>query len=197
VAPNNSRWRWFTAYRTVHGVVATGEKWRQSPSETPAPDGAKDSRMAEMQIKTGGCLCGQIRYALSGPRGVAVLCHCRMCQRASGAPLAAIQMMPAEAVKVTAGATRSFNSSVRAHREFCPRCGSQLFFKLHTRTDLCGVFVGSLDDPNDFAPDMQVCVSSSVTWLDVSAAAPCHDEKPANMTPTLCYDPVTGRTWEA
>jgi hypothetical protein len=152
--------------------------------------------MADITVKTGGCLCGQIRYELHGPPGIAVICHCRMCQRASGSPFAAVQFMPSEAVKIVAGETRSFNSSVQADREFCPRCGSQLFFRRRARPDIWGIFVGSLDDPNDFAPSMQVCLSSSVSWLDGVAAAPGFEEKPANMTPTLRYDPVTGQTFE-
>lgn len=49
----------------------------------------------------GGCLCGALRYALSGPSIDAGYCHCRFCQRASGAPVVFRRGSDAETVEVT------------------------------------------------------------------------------------------------
>jgi hypothetical protein len=42
----------------------------------------------EKPVLTGGCQCGAIRFALSAPPKKVSVCHCRMCQKASGAPFA-------------------------------------------------------------------------------------------------------------
>ena len=39
-------------------------------------------------VLTGGCQCGAIRFAMSVPPPKVSICHCRMCQKASGAPFA-------------------------------------------------------------------------------------------------------------
>jgi hypothetical protein len=72
-----------------------------------------------------------------------------------------------------------------------------IVFQAAKPPDRWGMFVESLGDPNNFSTSIQVCISSSVSWLEVRSAAPGCDEKPPNMTPTLRYDPVTGRTSES
>ncbi len=40
--------------------------------------------MSISRIYTGGCQCGAVRYRVEGTLGDPHLCHCRMCQKASG-----------------------------------------------------------------------------------------------------------------
>ncbi|MFN4114337.1 MAG: GFA family protein [Sphingomonadaceae bacterium] len=99
---------------------------------------------------TGGCQCGRIRYRIACEGAQAYLCHCRMCQRATGGFAAAL-------VEVTAGGLEWetepewFASSPIARRPFCAHCGTPLGFSY---TDGTGqdVTLGSLDDPNGFVP---------------------------------------------
>ncbi|MGA0841157.1 MAG: GFA family protein [Pseudomonadales bacterium] len=37
-----------------------------------------------MTSRTGGCLCGAIRYELKQDPSIAAICHCTHCQRQSG-----------------------------------------------------------------------------------------------------------------
>jgi hypothetical protein len=52
---------------------------------------------------TGGCLCGAVRYEAAGDPAFQVICHCRMCQRASGSPFMALIFMLPEGVHLTKG----------------------------------------------------------------------------------------------
>src|SRR3954454_20649869 len=144
------------------------------------------------QTVTGGCLCGSIRYEARGLPFQTLICHCRMCQRASGAPFMALLFRSSEDVKVTKGRPRVYSSSSTSDRHFCPDCGSPLFFGRHTR-GLCAITVGSLDNPNAFKPMMHVCVESAMQWLDIHDDAPRYATKPEGMTPVVDYDPVTGK----
>lgn len=58
----------------------------------------------------GGCLCGQVRYRVTSEPKAAAYCHCRMCQRATGAPVTAWVRFPTSAVRFT-GEMKAYESS--------------------------------------------------------------------------------------
>jgi len=153
---------------------------------------------SSLQLKTGpfagGCVCGAVRYEATGQPQLQVLCHCKMCQRASGAAFTGVLFIDASNVTVTKGQTRAVPFSPRASRDICDRCAAPLFFRREARPEVRGIYVGSLDDPSSFKPSMHVCVSSAMPWLDIRDDAPRYDEKPDGMTQTLRYDPISGRT---
>src|ERR1700756_4838437 len=78
---------------------------------------------------TGGCQCGAVRYELTArPRG-ASLCHCRMCQKAGGAPFMAFAPLSITDFVVTRGQIATFASSDIAERGFCSTCGTPLTYR--------------------------------------------------------------------
>ncbi len=78
---------------------------------------------------TGGCQCGAVRYRLSAePTGVNI-CHCRMCQKASGGPMMAFGGVRLSEFFVSSGAIATFSSSDIAERGFCARCGTPLTYR--------------------------------------------------------------------
>ena len=143
---------------------------------------------------TGGCLCGAVRYEATGEPTNSLLCHCRMCQRASGSPVTAMLFMAADHVAVTKGQTRTLGFSPRTYRHICDTCGAPIFFSRESRPDIRGIYVGSLDDPNRFRPRLHVCMSSAMEWLDIRDDAPRYAEKPEGMSQTLRYDPASGQS---
>lgn len=147
--------------------------------------------MPDQKTLTGGCLCGTVRYEASGAPSLSAICHCRMCQRASGAPYMGLLFMPSNNVRVIKGGPHIYQSSPTSNRHFCGQCGSPLFFERHTRS-LTALVVGSLDDPNIFKPQMQVCLESAMGWVDTLDDALRYSQKPEGMTPLVDYDPVTG-----
>ena len=93
---------------------------------------------------TGGCLCGAVRYRVTGPLRPVIACHCTQCRRMSGHHVAATSA-PRESVEID-GQITWYASSPAARRGFCPVCGSNLFW------DGAGaglsIFAGTLDgDP--------------------------------------------------
>lgn len=147
--------------------------------------------MSDQNILTGGCLCGAVRYEARGMPELSAICHCRMCQRASGSPFMALIFMPSGTIQLIKGELLIYRSSPTANRHFCGRCGSPIIFERPARS-LSAIVVGSLDDPNIFKPQMHLCVESAMTWLDIRDDAPRYGQKPEGMTPPVDYDPVTG-----
>ncbi len=92
---------------------------------------------------TGGCLCAEVSYRVTGPLRPVVACHCQQCRRTSGHHSAATSA-PRESVEIE-GEVRWFQSSARARRGFCPECGSNLFWD--DGGARLAIFAGSLDAP--------------------------------------------------
>ena len=120
---------------------------------------------------TGGCQCGAVRYRLKAePTGVNV-CHCRMCQKASGGPFMTFGGVRMAEFVVTRGSISTFKSSDIAERGFCAQCGTPLTYR-GFGADRVSVTLGSLDDPNEAEPTGQLGVESRVRWLLRSLARP-------------------------
>ncbi len=129
----------------------------------------------EAQVElTGGWQCGAVRYRLTArPTGESV-CHCRMCQKASGGPFMAFAGVRAAELVWTGGTPKLFASSAIAERGFCGDCGTPLSYRIHER-DRVSVTIGSLDRPSDVTPRMQYGLESKVAWLDSVPTLPERD----------------------
>jgi hypothetical protein len=79
---------------------------------------------ASKPVLTGGCQCGAVRFALSAPPRKVSICHCRMCQKAAGAPFASLAAIEHGDFAWTRGKPRAFRSSTIAMRDFCADCGT-------------------------------------------------------------------------
>jgi hypothetical protein len=122
----------------------------------------------------GGCLCGAVRYRLEGPPLHADYCHCRLCQRASGAPVVAWGTWPAARLSWLRGEPPSFPSSKAGLRSFCRGCGTSLTFIDTDEPELIDVTLASLDDPAAFPPQHHIWISSRVPWLELGDELPRH-----------------------
>jgi hypothetical protein len=119
--------------------------------------------------RTGGCQCGRIRYSAELESNDAYLCHCRMCQRATGGFAAAFVEVPVEAVSWE-HQPDWYDSSPIAHRPFCSACGTPLGFAFLDGGGKMDLTVGSFDDPSDFVPVTHSGAESiHEAWLDTSA----------------------------
>ena len=122
----------------------------------------------------GGCLCGAVRYRVEGPPLHAGYCHCRLCQRAAGAPVVAWGGWPADRFAWTRGEPKSFASSAKGERSFCPVCGTLPHRRRPRRPDLVEVTLASLDDPAAFPPEEHIWTVSRVRWLVLGDELPRH-----------------------
>lgn len=103
-------------------------------------------------ILAGGCACGAKRFTARVTHEKAYLCHCRMCQRASGSMSLALITLPQEAIQWEGEKPDWYASSPIAERPFCARCGTSLGFRYREGTDKMDLTVASFDDPSTFTP---------------------------------------------
>lgn len=135
------------------------------------------------QEMTGGCQCGRVRYrAVVEDVGTAYLCHCRMCQRATGGVFAALLQLPRAAVTWTATPPDRFASSPIAHRGFCAACGTPLTYE-GEGSDQMDLTVGSFDEPGRLRPFGHFGVESRhEAWRDVRHLPDKRTDELANIT---------------
>lgn len=116
-------------------------------------------------IMTGGCQCGRIRYRAAVDDLDAYLCHCRMCQRATGGVAAALKQFSRTAVSWDHEPDR-YRSSPIARRGYCRECGTPLTYE-GDGADGLDLTVGSFDDPGRFVPVSHSGAESlHEAWLD-------------------------------
>jgi hypothetical protein len=113
---------------------------------------------------TGGCQCGAVRYELLTVSLHASVCHCRMCQKASGGPLMAFARVAKASLRWTRGQPSSFRSSNLVERHFCAACGTPLTYNVIEGPNI-SVTAGSLDDPEAVHPELQYSVERTLSWF--------------------------------
>ena len=95
----------------------------------------------------GGCLCGAVRYRVSGALRPVVDCHCSMCLKWHGHVGAYSAANSAEVTIESDAALAWYRSSGFAERGFCRTCGSSLFWR-RDGSDVLSIAAGSLDQPS-------------------------------------------------
>ncbi len=120
----------------------------------------------------GGCLCGKVRFRVTAPPLDTGYCHCRMCQRNSGAPVVAWVTFPVAGFAWTRGEPGTYASSACAQRSFCTTCGSYLVFKSSELPNEVSVNTASLDDPEAFPPQKHIFSESRIKWFDTADRLP-------------------------
>jgi hypothetical protein len=123
----------------------------------------------------GGCLCGKIRFRVTAPKIDSGYCHCRICQKNSGAPVVAWVTFPATGFAWTQGKPGTYRSSSQARRQFCATCGSYMVFLSNRFPDEVSANTASFDDPEAFPPEMHIFTGTRISWLHIDDALPRHE----------------------
>jgi hypothetical protein len=122
-----------------------------------------------MTTHEGGCLCGAIRYRVAGPLRSVVACHCSQCRRSSGHHVAATAARRADVT--IEGEVAWYESSSRARRGFCPKCGSNLFWA-GADPDRLSIFAGTLDSPTGLVMTGHIFVADKGDYYEITDGLP-------------------------
>ena len=125
-----------------------------------------------MTLRTGSCLCRQVRFRISADPLVSRLCWCRDCQRIAGNGTAnAIFPAPAIEIEGTLAAyTSTSDGGNEVTRRFCPQCGSHLFADSTGRPGFTVVRLGTLDEPSSVQPVANIWAASAPAWACLDAS---------------------------
>ena len=127
--------------------------------------------MSEAMQRSGGCLCGAVRYEVRGPLRPVVMCHCTQCRRMTGHVMAATAARRADFRLVSSGELAWYTSSPEARRGFCARCGSTLFWECGGR-DYLSIAAGTLDDASGLSIACHIFVADKGHYYEITDSAP-------------------------
>jgi hypothetical protein len=129
----------------------------------------------------GGCACGAVRYQCNAEPIAMLNCHCKDCQRSSGAPYASGFVVAPIAIEIS-GEVAAHSvvgaSGAKATRNFCPTCGSPLFTYSEVNTAFMSVRFSTLDSTADFEPQLDIWASSAQPWACLNSLLPKFDQSP-------------------
>ena len=131
---------------------------------------------------SGECLCGTVRFELDQPAIDSGFCHCKFCQKFTGAPVAVWTAFPAGSLCYVHGKPKKIMASPIAEREFCSECGTALTYRLvkPVPSKIFVVYTAAFDNPADFTPTVHGGVESQMPWmniLDELPRSPCESSR--------------------
>ena len=128
----------------------------------------------------GGCDCRAVRYRLRSRPMFVNCCHCRWCQRETGAAFALNAMIESDRVELLARPVDIVDtpsaSGLGQRIARCPTCRVALWSHYGGRMQVSFVRVGSLDEPDHFPPDVHIFTTTKQPWVVLSGDVPVMDE---------------------
>lgn len=129
---------------------------------------------------TGQCLCGDVSYVADGDIMFQGNCHCSDCRQASGSPFATLVFMSKDDVKII-GETKSYSHAVDSGntlvKQFCPKCGSQMFSGNSANPSL-GIKAGTVNEQSEVKPQFNVYAGSKMDCTIMDGSIPAFDKMP-------------------
>ncbi len=125
-------------------------------------------------MRTGGCLCGAVRYEVAGPLAPIQLCHCGQCRKAQGGPFGANIPVAADAFRLTEGeaALREYRASSGKRRVFCGTCGGPIFSQRDAAPEALRLRAGTLDDTRGLELGAHIQTASKAAWWPIEDDLP-------------------------
>lgn len=125
------------------------------------------------QTTQGGCTCGQLRYQVSSEPLIVHGCHCRGCQQNSGSGFAINALYEADRVTLLSGEVEEIMvptpSGTGQDIARCANCKVAVWSNYNMggalRKLVRFIRVGTLDNPDQFPPDIHIYTDSKQPWI--------------------------------
>jgi hypothetical protein len=131
---------------------------------------------------TGSCLCGAVRFSIAAPVRELRACHCRNCQKASGAGGSVNAVVPGSAFRITQGAPKRYSARADSgrmlNRYFCGDCGSPIYSQRETTPETVVVRAGLLDNAAEMKIVANIWTRSARPWAHIDASSQQHPGQP-------------------
>ena len=132
-----------------------------------------------MTMFEGGCACGAVRYRLTTRPMIVHCCHCRDCQRQTGAGFAINALIETDRIEMLSGEPLTFampTDSGRPHDiSRCAACATAVWSDYGRRGVIRFVRATTLDEPDALAPDVHIFTRSKLPWVGMPPEAPAFE----------------------
>ena len=142
--------------------------------------------MGGVMKRTGGCLCGSVRFEVHGEPASQFLCHCDDCKRQTGSPFSVCVCYDSDKFKLLKddnliGHDMVGDSGKGLSRKFCGKCGAPILTKADMAPDATFIKMGAFDDPSWIRPTLELYtkdrVQCGVSALDMES----HETMPSEF----------------
>lgn len=125
--------------------------------------------------RQGGCLCGAVRYEVTGEISTIQICHCGQCRKAQGGPFGANAPVMTADFRLLQGEAelREYRASPAKRRVFCRTCGSPLFSQQDAAPQVLRLRVGTLDQTDNLTLGCHIQTASKAAWWPINDDLPC------------------------
>ena len=120
----------------------------------------------------GHCLCGTIKFEITGELTACVNCHCDSCRRQCAAPMTTFVGVKDVDWQWSGPEPNRYHSSPGVERMFCGDCGSPISYRSDTMSDTMHFYVASMEKPEEFQPTLHVAHEEKLPWLDFADDLP-------------------------
>lgn len=122
----------------------------------------------------GRCLCGAVRFFITGPIRNIVYCHCSLCRKAQGSAFATNGIVAAEDFELTKGAQNltAYTSKPGRNKFFCRTCGSPIMSKNAAAPDVIRVRIGTIESEIAERPMAHIFATSKASWDEITDDLP-------------------------
>ena len=117
------------------------------------------------------CSCGSLSVRTLGAPTIVAVCHCIECQRRTGSAFGVSTWFNIEQVQFE-GESKSYIRTASENRklitEFCPICGTSLYWQADLRPGMIAVALGAFGDPDFPMPTRSIWEINRHKWVDFS-----------------------------
>ena len=138
--------------------------------------------MSQPKVRTASCACGSLQLTATGDPERVSSCSCTDCQKRTGSVFGVTAFFIADQIKLVSGEPKTFKRVSDAGRtlsmNFCPQCGTTLFWGLEDYPGQIIVAVGCFTDPQFPAPERNVFAKNKHHWVQFPSSVKLYDEAP-------------------
>lgn len=126
----------------------------------------------------GSCLCGKVRFQITGEIRNIVYCHCSECRKAQGSAFAANGIVAADKFEFETGESEmtAYQSTADQAKYFCRHCGSPIISKRMSVPDEVRVRLGTIVSDISERPQAHIFVTSKANWEEITGDIPQYEE---------------------
>lgn len=148
--------------------------------------------MSTNSTRTGGCMCGAVRYEVAGEAFLINHCHCQSCRKHNGAAVVTLAGFTADQVSFSGEERKIHESSPGVGRAFCGTCGTPLTWEGDGGAlgPIVEFHISTFDNPNDMVPTAHSFEAERISWFDVADGLPRY-EGFVDDEPPLRHGPVS------
>ena len=125
----------------------------------------------------GGCLCGAVRFEISGPIRSIVYCHCSQCRKAQGSAFATNGIVAATDFRFVSGENEltGYEATSGQTKYFCRTCGSPILSRTASKPHELRMRLGTIESDIAERPAAHIFVTSKANWETIAGDLPQYE----------------------